>query len=236
MSYLLFKSTRQKLAATLSRWVLNTTLPSLFHRFLAKNIIHYYDGDYGHQTNRRTGNLGFGFIHYSLIINSKPKRILCVGSRKGFIPAICALACAENGMGHVDFVDAGYDIEDANHWSGIGWWRHVNPDTHFAFLQINKWLTTYVMTTNEFAKKAKYKYDYIYIDGDHSYEGAKNDWNLFWPRLNRGGFMVFHDVAVHHTKALGTFGVWRLWEEKAKHHAITFPYPKDSGLGILQKQ
>jgi hypothetical protein len=39
----------------------------------------------------------------------RPKRVLCVGSRYGYIPAICAYACKENNYGVVDFVDAGFD-------------------------------------------------------------------------------------------------------------------------------
>lgn len=35
----------------------------------------------------------------------------------------------------------------------------------------------------------------IYIDGDHSYEGARADIDSFWPKLVKGGIMCFHDAA-----------------------------------------
>lgn len=35
----------------------------------------------------------------------------------------------------------------------------------------------------------------VYIDGDHTYEGARADINSYWPKLVRGGLMVFHDAA-----------------------------------------
>lgn len=223
--------------SNISKRLFGTNRSIIFNRAVARAIIAYYHGDEGHQTNPSTGNLGYGFIHYSLILNIKPKRVLCVGSRKGFIPAICALACQENGMGHVDFVDAGYGLEHKSHWSGIAWWKRVNPDKHFAFLDANKTLTAYVLTTARFAKAyPRRRYDYIYVDGDHSYSGVLRDYRLLWPRLNKGGFMVFHDIVVHHTKNLGGFGVWKLWQTISKKSAIVFPTPKHSGLGILQKK
>lgn len=36
-------------------------------------------------------------------------------------------------------------------------------------------------------------FDFIYIDGDHSYEGALSDANLAWPLLKKGGIIIFDD-------------------------------------------
>jgi hypothetical protein len=210
--------------------------PHLVNMAYAKKIITYFNGDGGHQANADTGDLGYGYIHYALIRNSKPQRILCIGSRKGYIPAICALACQDNGIGKVDFVDAGYGREHKNHWSGIAWWKQIDPVKHFSFLHLNTIITTYVMTTKEFAQKyPKNTYDYIYVDGDHSSQGVNLDYRLFWPKLTKHGFMVFHDVCVKYTKTLGHFGVWKFWKKLRNKHTITFPFPKESGLGIIQK-
>lgn len=35
--------------------------------------------------------------------------------------------------------------------------------------------------------------DFIFIDGDHSYEGVKKDFKLWLPKMKPGGIMVFHD-------------------------------------------
>lgn len=35
----------------------------------------------------------------------------------------------------------------------------------------------------------------VYIDGDHTYEGARADINSYWPKLVKGGIMAFHDAA-----------------------------------------
>lgn len=37
-------------------------------------------------------------------------------------------------------------------------------------------------------------FDFIHIDGDHSYEAAKHDFESTWPFLLPGGFAVLHDT------------------------------------------
>ena len=39
--------------------------------------------------------------------------------------------------------------------------------------------------------------DFLFIDGDHTYEGVKKDFELFSPFVKKGGFVAFHDVAIH---------------------------------------
>lgn len=42
--------------------------------------------------------------------------------------------------------------------------------------------------------KVKYeKFDFIFIDGDHTYEGVKKDWEMYGPLINEGGIVAFHD-------------------------------------------
>ncbi len=36
--------------------------------------------------------------------------------------------------------------------------------------------------------------DLVFIDGDHSYKGVKRDVNKFTPFVDKGGYVIFHDV------------------------------------------
>jgi predicted O-methyltransferase YrrM len=36
--------------------------------------------------------------------------------------------------------------------------------------------------------------DFIFIDGDHSYEGIKKDWELFSAKICKGGIIALHDT------------------------------------------
>ncbi len=194
-----------------------------------------YHGYQGHQANSKTGNLGYGTIHYSLINTIKPERILCIGSYKGFIPAVCALACKDNQKGTVDFVDAGYDEDNKNDWGGKGVWGECDPDEYFKPFGLNGHLKLHVMTSQEFAQKnPEKKFEYIYIDGDHSYEGVKSDFDNFWPRLTQGGIISFHDIdmkGLHHGQE---FGVWRLWDELKNKNQFSFVNGHTS-IGFIQK-
>lgn len=210
---------------------------SLIKRSISRKLIEIYNGDDGHGLNYDQYFLGFGLIHYSFVRNLRPESILCIGSRKGFIPATIALACKDNGKGHIDFVDAGYDgTYPEKSWSGIGFWKKEDPDKHFAKIGVSDYITTYVMTTEKYASRfPKKQYQYIYIDGDHSYKGVRLDYRLFWPKLDTGCFMAFHDVVARGHLDKGLFGVWKFWKEIGDKHAIIFSFPKNSGLGIVQK-
>jgi predicted O-methyltransferase YrrM len=39
--------------------------------------------------------------------------------------------------------------------------------------------------------------DFLMIDGDHSYEGVKSDFNLYSPLVSEHGLVAFHDILVH---------------------------------------
>lgn len=191
--------------------------------------------EYGHEANISKSDLGYGWLHYGWMRLLKPRRVLCIGSRHGFIPAVLAQGCKDNGHGHVDFVDAGFDSQQEAHWSGVGYWKTPEGEKAFARFGLENHLSLFVMTTSEFARKYNtITYDYIYIDGDHSVAGARFDYKTFWPRLRGGGVMCFHDISIKETKTEGEYGVWKLWDTISKKNAIIVSYT-GSGLGFLQK-
>ena len=51
----------------------------------------------------------------------------------------------------------------------------------------------YVMGSIEASKEIEGNIDLIFVDGSHEYEDVKVDFKLWWPRLNQGGIMAFHD-------------------------------------------
>lgn len=211
-------------------------------KYFFKRIVYHYGADYhwgdekSQNLNLNKYNFGYAYYHYAFIKNKKPKRVLCIGSMYGFIPYMMAKACRENKKGHVDFVDAGYDMDtDGNNYYGQGFWKKTDTNKHFSYLKVNKYVSTHVMTSAEFAKKSKEKYDYVYLDGDHSYKGATENLKLFWPRLNKEGFMCFHDIHFDRILRGLLFEHGRMWKDLSK---MPFKFEVSnhySGLGILQK-
>ena len=58
------------------------------------------------------------------------------------------------------------------------------------------------------------QYDLIFIDGDHSYEGVRRDFELYQDLLSPRGYIVFHDIDPEHVFRDGAGGeVYRFWQD-----------------------
>jgi hypothetical protein len=58
------------------------------------------------------------------------------------------------------------------------------------------------------------QYDLIFIDGDHSYEGVKRDFELYQELLSPRGHIIFHDIDPDHTFRDGAGGqVYKFWQD-----------------------
>ncbi|MGC8981860.1 MAG: class I SAM-dependent methyltransferase [Minisyncoccia bacterium] len=54
--------------------------------------------------------------------------------------------------------------------------------------------------------------DFLFIDGDHSYEGVKKDFEMYSPLVKKGGIIAFHDITPKGIPEL-TGGVPKFWQE-----------------------
>jgi cephalosporin hydroxylase len=55
------------------------------------------------------------------------------------------------------------------------------------------------------------KVDILFLDGDHTYEGVKQDWETYSPLVRPGGIVVFHDIVDHFW--LPECKVYDFWQE-----------------------
>jgi len=79
--------------------------------------------------------------------------------------------------------------------------------------------------------------DFLFIDGDHSYEGVKKDFEMYSPLVKKGGIIAFHDIVPGPKENVG--GVPEFWKE-IKRNFQTQEIVKDwnqngYGLGVIFK-
>ncbi len=171
---------------------------------------------------------GHYFFAYDLVSNVKPKIIVELGTHKGNSLFSFAQAIKDNKLDT--------ELHGIDSWEGEKHAGYYDESVYENFLKISK---EYYKNVNIVAHKmyfddavTKFKdssIDILHVDGLHTYDAVKHDFETWLPRVNKEtGIVLFHDVC----EKSRDFGVYILWEElKKRYKTITFDHYH--GLGVL---
>lgn len=157
-----------------------------------------------------TDHMGDGLIVYSIIQHMRAKTCVCIGSGGGFIPRIMTQARVDlhkqnifNGNDDYNWGDIGasYVVDACN---GVGGPNDL--DNEDSFYRRN-FYPRFIKSTSEdafynFFVRQDIKIDFLFIDGDHSYEGVKLDFDLYSTILSDKGTIMLHDTDPNYEETL----------------------------------
>lgn len=155
-------------------------------------------------------HLGDGLIVYSIVQHMRFKNCVCIGSGGGYIPRILTQARIDlhkQGVfeGNPDYnwgdIGSTYVIDACN---GIGGPNDLENENSF---YRTHFYPRFIKETSEnafydFFVRQDIKIDLLFIDGDHSYEGVKKDFELYSTILSDNGIIIIHDTDSEYEKTL----------------------------------
>lgn len=147
-------------------------------------------------------HLGDGLVVYSIIQHMRFKNCVCIGSGGGYIPRILTQARIDLHKqkifeGNPDYnwgdIGATYVVDACN---GIGGPNDLQNENSF---YRTHFYPRFIKETSEnafynFFIRQDLKIDLLFIDGDHSYEGVKKDFELYSTILSDNGIIIIHDT------------------------------------------
>jgi len=133
------------------------------------------------------------FVCYKLIKKYKFEKVLEIGSFRGDLTYFLAKNIKNIQLNVIEpydkYVDQKMDIEKNTMQ------KYKNDICTFLSSEINekKIIFHFDKSQNIFEKFNENYFDFIFIDGDHSYQGCFNDLNNYYSKCRSGGIIAIHD-------------------------------------------
>ena len=155
-------------------------------------------------------HMGDGIVVYSMIQHMRAKNCVCIGSGGGYIPRIITQARLDlhqqgifEGNGDYNWGDIGstYVVDACN---GVGGPNDLDNEESF---YRTKFYPRFIKSTSfdayyDFFVRQDIKIDILFIDGDHSYEGVKTDFELYSKIMSDNGIIIIHDTDANYEETL----------------------------------
>jgi predicted O-methyltransferase YrrM len=94
----------------------------------------------------------------------------------------------------------------------------VRKGQSFVALRCNSHKPATLATIREILRTNKL--DFLFIDGDHTYEGVREDFKMYAPLVREGGLIAFHDIApAEAPPSANPKEVYKFWDEVKRNYA-----------------
>jgi hypothetical protein len=180
--------------------------------FIKKNITNNGDEPVAYRWTHGATDLhmGDGLLVYSIVQHMRAKICVCIGSGGGYIPRIMTQARIDlhkqnifEGNGDYNWGDIGtsYVVDACN---GVGGPNDLDDEDSF---YRKKFYPRFIKSTSidayyDFFVRQDIKIDILFIDGDHSYEGVKTDFELYSKIMSDNGIIIIHETDENYEETL----------------------------------
>lgn len=183
----------------------------------------------------RSGLGDSAWLLYGLARSLKPEVCVEIGSARGKSACHVGLALRENGRGRLWAIDP-HRPTDWNDADSVDTFETIRRNLRKVGLE--RWVEVLRRDSSEAAAEWTRPIDLLFIDGDHSYEGVKADWNAFAPHVRPFGFVAFHDtlwdLRPDPRYARADMGVPRFVEELRTEGYPVLTVDQDYGVSLVQ--
>ena len=109
----------------------------------------------------------------------QPKQVLEIGTYTGYSAICLAAGLKENGELHtIDINEELYDM----------------CQSYFEKAGLSKKIIQHIGHAADIIPRIDCIFDLVFIDGDHSFEGALKDFQNYYPKIKKGGIFAGHDI------------------------------------------
>jgi predicted O-methyltransferase YrrM len=170
------------------------------------------------------------------LVDPRPRHVLEIGGRRGGTLILFAHVAAPDAR--LLSVDIAYDVARVEAVEGmaaemqrIHAWQ---ADSHAEATRdaVREWLDGAML-------------DFLFIDGDHSYNGVSRDFEMYSPFVREGGIVAFHDIVPDARSRDGVASAadsgqvptfWRQIRSRgfASHEIVDDPDQDGFGIGVLR--
>lgn len=209
--------------------------------------------------------------HYGFTKKSEPYNVLEIGTKFGGTLYLWCTMNQSSGLNiSIDMNDGGLHggineqkMDERDEWfkERFSNCKFIRGDSHDRSTE-NKFLDTLdpdlmfkttMIRLHTIEKYRMNKLDFLFIDGDHTYEGVKRDFEMYSPFVKKGGIIAFHDIKNTQKHRDRRVEVAKLWNEitdlklpkhpnKCSYGGRTFEFVEFvdnsedwGGIGVLNK-